>query len=501
MSINLQNLPPPRVIESVNYAEILADLQAYFVAKNPIYTSIVEGDPGYTLLEAIAYSAALLYGRINDAAKAVLVTHAAGSDLDTLAAAFAITRHTGETDTALRRRVINQLETIALGSEAWYHKHMLAASPQIQDARVYRKPDPNDPTQDIAGEVVVYVQRTPTPDADTHIPEPALLQVIRNYLHAVGYNYNGDTQAAIAAQKRRFLCDTVTVAPITLEPYVVTAEITVLDGLDKTVVLQDVQSKIKAFATDNAQIGQKIPLSRIYATLDTDAVLEVGITWPSADVVPLKTQVPVAIGEERLSVGTFKTFNWTTFRNATDIAWSVGTHAGKGYLLFSNRFEQVIAIDVESGGTDYSTGTTVTLSGGGGSGATATPTIDGGGITDIAVTAGGTGFTAAPDVTITDTHGINAVATARISTDLAKLEHVRTCRRFQVFSLNNAGDLQNPLHIYRVTGALKKEPASGNTFHYYFELDDTAPPVTGLVNGTDYGIKILDSLEITAEGL
>ena len=109
MSINLATLPEPDLLKQTGYAETLTLIRNYFVAKNPNYTSIVEGDPGYTLLEAIAYASTLIYGKINDTAASVLVTHATGSDLDTLAAAFAITRETGESDTSLRERVVNPI--------------------------------------------------------------------------------------------------------------------------------------------------------------------------------------------------------------------------------------------------------------------------------------------------------------------------------------------------------------------------------------------------------
>ena len=331
MGINLATLPAPDLLKQTGYAEILTLIRNYFLAKNTNYTSTVEGDPAYTLLEAIAYASTLIYGEINDTAASLLVTHATGSNLDTLAVAFAITRETGETDTSLRERVVNQLETIALGSEAWYHKHTLAANTNIRDARVYRKP--NDAVSDIkvtaggsgytatptvaitggngtgatataivtsgavtaivitdggsgytatptvaitggngtgatasaevyetsAGEVIVYVQRKPATGPQTNIPEPLILQDVKNYLHAEGRNYAGDTVAEASAKERRFICDTVNVESITLEPYVVTAEITVLESLDKLTVLQDVQSKIKAFTSNNERIHQKIP--------------------------------------------------------------------------------------------------------------------------------------------------------------------------------------------------------------------------------------------------
>jgi subtilisin-like proprotein convertase family protein len=60
----------------------------------------------------------------------------------------------------------------------------------------------------------------------------------------------------------------------------------------------------------------------------------------------------------------------------------------------------VTAINVISGGADYTGVPTVTISGGGGTGASATATVVGGVITAITITSPGTGYTSTPTVTI-----------------------------------------------------------------------------------------------------
>jgi cytochrome c peroxidase len=63
----------------------------------------------------------------------------------------------------------------------------------------------------------------------------------------------------------------------------------------------------------------------------------------------------------------------------------------------------ITGITLNTGGTNYIHGATVSISGGGGGGATATATVTGGVVTGITVTAGGAGFVTTPFVTISST--------------------------------------------------------------------------------------------------
>ena len=73
---------------------------------------------------------------------------------------------------------------------------------------------------------------------------------------------------------------------------------------------------------------------------------------------------------------------------------------------------EVLVVD---GGQNY-INPTVTITGGGGVGATATATVQSGAITQIDVNNGGSGYTSTPDVVITDEAGTNATATAIVAT-------------------------------------------------------------------------------------
>ena len=72
--------------------------------------------------------------------------------------------------------------------------------------------------------------------------------------------------------------------------------------------------------------------------------------------------------------------------------------------------QNVIAIQLTTGGTGYTSAPTVTIAGGGGSGATATATVASGAVTGFAITNAGTGYTSEPTITF---GGPGTGATAR----------------------------------------------------------------------------------------
>ena len=73
------------------------------------------------------------------------------------------------------------------------------------------------------------------------------------------------------------------------------------------------------------------------------------------------------------------------------------------------------SIEIQDGGSGYTTEPDVTLSGGGGSGATAAAILTGGVVTSIVVIDRGTGYTQAPLVTITGGGGAGATAVAHLT--------------------------------------------------------------------------------------
>lgn len=139
--IDLSRLPPPAVIETLDYEAILTRLKSRFAelaaALLPGWNPDLESDVVVTLLQAWAYEELGLRGRVNDAARSNLLYYAAAADLDHLAAFYGAERLTDEGDDALRLRVQQKIVGWAnAGGVAHYRYHALSASPDVRDAAV-----------------------------------------------------------------------------------------------------------------------------------------------------------------------------------------------------------------------------------------------------------------------------------------------------------------------------------------------------------------------------
>ncbi|ABS14215.1 baseplate J/gp47 family protein [Brucella anthropi] len=151
MAMDLTALPPPDVIEELDYEEILRqqiqNFQQYWAVarqKNPALpdydVQILETDPVMIVLQASAYREFLLRARVNDAARANLVSFALGGDLDQLAAFYDVVRLEGETDEALRSRVVLAIQARSpAGGAYWYAAAAKRADVRIRDVAVYRE--------------------------------------------------------------------------------------------------------------------------------------------------------------------------------------------------------------------------------------------------------------------------------------------------------------------------------------------------------------------------
>ncbi len=142
----------------------------------------------------------------------------------------------------------------------------------------------------------------------------------------------------------------------------------------------------------------------------------------------------------------------------------------------------VMAIDVVSGGSGY-TSPTVTISGPevtGGTTATATAEVNSnGGISNITVTSGGSGYTSAPTVTITDPTGTGATASATLSNLFFTIDYSN-----QISSINDSpSDLSNCIFVSDANYTI----GTINTASYIF-LDN-------IVNLTDYYLTDYDTLK------
>jgi len=91
------------------------------------------------------------------------------------------------------------------------------------------------------------------------------------------------------------------------------------------------------------------------------------------------------------------------------VDWTSGTV----YDMYDDIYStQLVGINLEQGGVNYSSNTTVSISGGGGSGASANASISNGKVVSITLNQPGINYTSKPNVTITDSFGSGAVANA-----------------------------------------------------------------------------------------
>ena len=282
-AIDLSRLPPPDVVEALDYEAILAEIIADLGERVPDYV-VSEADPAYKILEAAAYRELLLRQRVNDAARAVMLPYARGADLDNLAALLGVERQlvdpgdpdaippvaaVYETDARLRARA--QLAPSAVstaGPVSSYRFHALSASADVLDVAV-ASPAPGSVT-------VTVLSREGDGEADA------------NLLAAV--------TAALSDESVRPLGDVLAVQSATIVQYQVTAELKVGSGPDAAAVLAAAIEEVTAYVASARRIGGSVPLSAIYAALHRPGVEAVDLTSPAADVAVTATQAAHATG-------------------------------------------------------------------------------------------------------------------------------------------------------------------------------------------------------------
>lgn len=279
-TIDLSQLPPPTLVETLTAESILAEGLASYHAAFPDAPELLPSDPATTLLEVFAYREVLLRARVNEAYKQCLLAYATGSNLDQLAALYGVERlmtdagnptalppipPTYETDAAFRQRVVLSLDGFTTaGSIASYRYHALSASGDVADVGI------STPTPGIVQVVVL------SNDGDG-VPTSGLLTTVNNAL-------NADTV--------RPLCDTVQVLPASLLNYTVQATLNVGSGADASLVLATAQTAVQAYVSSAKKVGGLVALSGLYEALHQAGVLNVTLTAPTTNVQASELQAP-----------------------------------------------------------------------------------------------------------------------------------------------------------------------------------------------------------------
>ncbi|WP_295044719.1 baseplate J/gp47 family protein [uncultured Paracoccus sp.] len=275
-AVNLGLLPPPDVVEVLDFEAILATMKADLIVRAPDLAAVLdlESDPINKLLEVFAYRELVWRARVNDAARSVMLATARGADLEHLGALYGVTRlmidagdatatpprpPVYEADDALRARIQLAPEALTVaGSRGSYEFHARSASALVADVAV-DSPAP--------GNVRVTVLAR---DGDGQAG-PAVLDAV---------------QVALSAEDVRPLCDTVSVQSAAIVNYQITATLDIAPGPDAQVVLVRAQAAVTDYAGSIRRIGQPVTISGLHAALHREGVSRVTLTSPADEVDP-----------------------------------------------------------------------------------------------------------------------------------------------------------------------------------------------------------------------
>lgn len=274
-AINLAGLPPPDVIETLDYETIVRDMRDDLVVRFPDIAGVIdlESEPARKLIEAFAYRELLLRARINDAARSVLLASAYGTNLDHLAALFATARmqvedETGalvaEDDARLRRRVQLAPDAFSVaGPEGAYVYHALGAAPWARDASAIMT---------TPGRVRVTMLRA----GDDHMPSLEEREAVR---------------LSLIDNDVRPLTDMVEVLGPAVHPVTITATLTLYPVPDGNLVRDRAVTALTTWVETNRMLGMNLRRSAIFSKLHQEGVHSVDLISPAADIVLGPTEV------------------------------------------------------------------------------------------------------------------------------------------------------------------------------------------------------------------
>ncbi|WP_296268419.1 baseplate assembly protein [Pseudomonas sp. UBA6562] len=278
-TIDLSALPAPQVLESLDFEDTYQQsLTTFREGMGESWNAELESDPVLALLEVAAFSRLQDRARVNDAAKALLLAYAKGTDLDQLAGNVQLTRLVVQTedltavppieevleeDDALRERVQLVYEGLTTaGPRNSYILHARNASGLVADATA-ESPSP--------ATVVVTVLSLEDDGAAT----ASLLADVTQRLNDDDVRPVGDRLIVQSAQILRYEIKAVVYFTG--------------NGPENEALLAECKRRLKAWINPRRRLGVEVPRSAIDAQLHIEGVRRVDlIGW--ADLKPTKAQ-------------------------------------------------------------------------------------------------------------------------------------------------------------------------------------------------------------------
>ncbi|SAC57238.1 baseplate assembly protein [Enterobacter roggenkampii] len=290
-TIDLSQLPPPVVVEPLDFETLFNERKEAFIALYPEdeqdvirRTLTLKSEPITMLLEENCYRELLLRQRVNEAARAVMVAYSVGSDLDQLAANFNVERLTitpeddsvvppvpavMESDADLRVRTPQAFEGLSVaGPTAAYEFFGLSADGRVAD--------------------VSAVSPTPACVTISVLSREGDGTASQELIDIVASALNGEEVRPVA--------DRVTVQAAEIVPYEIDATLYIYPGPESEPIRQASEQKLQAYIADQRRLGRDIRLSAIYAALHVEGVQRVELAQPVADMVLDDTQASNCTG-------------------------------------------------------------------------------------------------------------------------------------------------------------------------------------------------------------
>lgn len=286
-AIDLSQLPPPQIVEQIDFEQILAERKAYMISLWPAEEQAqiaarleIESEPLTKLLQENTYRETVWRQRVNEASLANLLATARGTDLEQLAGNFNVKRlviqegkanavppvpKLMESDDSLRERAQMAWEGLSTaGPRNSYIFHARAADGRVADATA-ESPTP--------AAVVVTVQGMLADGT----AEPDLLTVVKAYL---------------SDDDRRPVADRLTVQGAQIIRYRIKARLYLLtSGPETEPVRAAAEQRLRAYVHQRRRLGMEVSESAIHAALHVEGVRKVDLeNW--SDVVATPYQAP-----------------------------------------------------------------------------------------------------------------------------------------------------------------------------------------------------------------
>lgn len=291
LPIDLSQLPAPQVVEQIDYEVILAERKAHAISLWPEDEQeeiagrlALESEPLTKLIQENAYRETVWRQRVNEASLAVMLSSAAGSDLDQIAGNFNVKRliiqaanaqavppvpQVLESDDALRERAQMAFEGLSTaGPRNSYIFHARASDGRVADATA------QSPSPAVA---LVTIQST----VENGTADQELIDVVYAYLDD---------------EDRRPVADRLIVQGAEVLPYEVTATLYLKTlGPEAEPVLAAAREQLEAFVNQRRRLGMQVSESAVHAALHVEGVRKVVLeSWTDIDATD--SQAPYCSG-------------------------------------------------------------------------------------------------------------------------------------------------------------------------------------------------------------